>query len=249
MSVGTAPGRWKIGRAWEAALSFHRRVVIGPISPLETLNDTPNGYSMEESGIAWGLWTSCASIKLRITSAVCCERADKAGTETARLNLPVVASNTACGCIEAGNEADGENNVKGRRRDDAVVVFDRRRDFEGGVGGVAIQVGVEGGNKTRGHWSLAGVVSLVVVPKKSLGCCEDELDVGVQMGDAVMTGRGKKPHILSFVGDRGIFVGFCVRDIKDDGSASSWVGSYVDRRSWKNGGGRRLVARSSGGKD
>jgi len=54
----------------------------------------------------------------------------------------------ACGCIEAGNEAEGEIGVQGARRREEVV-FDRRVGVAGGVGGVAIQVGVDAGNNTR----------------------------------------------------------------------------------------------------
>ena len=72
------------------------------------------------------------------------ERVESAGTEEERFNRLFVFL-VACGCIEAGNEAEGE--IGGWEGDEEV--FDRRRGFGGGVGGVAIQIGVEGGNKMR----------------------------------------------------------------------------------------------------
>jgi len=92
----------------------------------------------------------------------------------------------ACGCIKAGNEADGGNWVTGPWR--AYVVLDRRRAF-GGVGGVAIHVGVRSDT----------VVASVSAGETREGDGEDTLDVGVHIGDAEMGGRGKNAHIVGFL--------------------------------------------------
>ena len=70
----------------------------------------------------------------------------------------------------------------------AYVVFDRRRAF-GGVGGVAIHVGVKSDT----------VVATISAGETSEGDGEETLDVGVHMGDAEMGGRGKNAHIVDFL--------------------------------------------------
>lgn len=71
---------------------------------------------------------------------------ESVGTEEDRFKRLLLAGS---GCIEAGNEAEGDiiGLKKGWRR--VEDEFDRRIGFGGGVGGVAIQVGVDRGNKTR----------------------------------------------------------------------------------------------------
>lgn len=99
---------------------------------------------------------------------------ESVGTEDERFSRLFLA---ACGCIEAGNEAEGSIGLKkGWRRDEKE--FGRRIGFGGGVGGVAIQVGVERGNNTR----------------------RDER-IGVE--SPVDAGRGKKARTDNSLGDRG----------------------------------------------
>lgn len=94
---------------------------------------------------------------------------------------------------------------------------DRLTIFGGGVGGVEIHVGVginRGGNPV-------GVLGTVVYSSKlfnggvwtcptRLGECGGIVDVEVQVGEAVIEGRGRKPDIVSF---RGLFsLGFISRE-------------------------------------
>jgi hypothetical protein len=98
---------------------------------------------------------------------------ERVGTEEERFNRLFLDT---CGCIEAGNEAEGDIGLKkGWRRDEEE--FDRRIGFGGGVGGVAIQVGVDDGNNTRTDERI-GV--------------ESPIDVG----------RGKKARTDSLLRDR-----------------------------------------------
>lgn len=107
-------------------------------------------------------------------------------------------------CIVAGNDIDGVKSVKDDFCSvDAILLL--RIFLYGGVGGVAIQVGV------RGRDVVGPVV--VVVPgtivlsmgatKKvdSLWIREDKLAVGVQIGEAAIEGKGKNAHIPTLFGD------------------------------------------------
>ena len=132
-------------------------------------------------------------------------RGDIKGIEARRFKRRLVSTNT-CGDVEAGNEADCGNGVDGRVR-----VTERFRGPEGGVGGVDIQVG---GAVTSDEAcdcdcqesavaatvdSSASVIEMAC-PSSERGLCEDMVDVGVQTGEAVMDGRGRKPHVAAFRG-------------------------------------------------
>ena len=156
---------WKIVLAVNPAC----RVVAGPRNlPSPVKHEPSMGLS-----ISLGLWTRCAPITLWKVWDLFRERVERVGTEEERFNRLFPA---ACGCIEAGNEAEGDIGFKkgGRREEEE---FDRRIGFGGGVGGVAIQVGVEEGNNTR----------------------RDER-IGVE--SPVGVGRGKKVRTDSCLGDR-----------------------------------------------
>ena len=157
---------WKIVLAVNPAC----RLVAGPRKlPLPAENDPSMGLS-----ISSGLWTRCARIPLWKVWDLFRERVESVGTEDERFSRLFLA---ACGCIEAGNEAEGGIGLKkGWRRDEKE--FGRRIGFGGGVGGVAIQVGVERGNNTR----------------------RDER-IGVE--SPVDAGRGKKARTDNSLGDRG----------------------------------------------
>jgi hypothetical protein len=93
------------------------------------------------------LRTTCPPILLGKVWNLFREPAESSGTEEERFNA-LFESSFACRCIEAENEAEGNIGVLGGWRRDEVV-FDRRIGFAGGVGGVAIQVGVDAGNSTH----------------------------------------------------------------------------------------------------
>jgi hypothetical protein len=91
------------------------------------------------------------------------------------------------GPAEAGNEMEGESGEGGGR---TAQVTDRRMFLIGGVGGVAIQVG-----RTRERrWSEALLVPVVAAENFSAACM---VEVGVQTGDALIGGIGRKPDIVS----------------------------------------------------
>lgn len=133
MIGSSSEARWKI--------VLLRRVVAGPLR-LPGENDDP---SIE--GISSGLWMQCASITPWKVWDLFRERVESVGTEEERFNRLFVFL-VACGCIEAGNEAEGEIGLR-KGWGGGEEVFGRRRGLGGGVGGVAIQIGVEGGNKMR----------------------------------------------------------------------------------------------------
>lgn len=97
--------------------------------------------------------------------------------------------------LEAGNEAEGESGEEICVRQ----VAERLTDLGGGVGGVDIHVG---GAATCMQGELGAVVNssglLMDEPASDSGFIEEMDVVGVQTGDAVIEGRGRKPHIVNF---------------------------------------------------
>jgi hypothetical protein len=82
------------------------------------------------------------------------------------------------------------------------VVLDLRIYFDGGVGGVAIHVGGgEVGNSTRRDEEDSADAE--DEETASSWVLEDWLEVGVQIGEAMIDGRGWNAHILSLLGERG----------------------------------------------
>lgn len=90
------------------------------------------------------------------------------------------------------------------------MVFDLRTVLDGGVGGVAIQVGGVDGDSTFEDEVEEPESSFVLVliedEEASFWVWEERLEVGVQMGEAMIDGRGEKPHIFSFLGERATVV-------------------------------------------
>jgi hypothetical protein len=128
------------------------------------------------------------------------------GTEARRFRRRSVSAKT-CG-VEIGKEADGGNGPNGRVR-----VIDRLTCFEGGVGGVATHVGgASTSDEATGDTSMEGdegdaMDSLgsvsprdIACPSSERGLWEDTVDDGVHTGEAVMDGRGRNLHVLTFRG-------------------------------------------------
>lgn len=107
----------------------------------------------------------------------------------------------------AGNDIDGVKSVKDDLCVDAILPL--RIFLYGGVGGVAIQVGVRGRDVMGPGFVVVpgAIVSFVGVTKEidSLWIREDKLAVGVQIGEAAIEGKGKNAHIPTFFGDWGSF--------------------------------------------
>jgi len=102
----------------------------------------------------------------------------------------------------------------------------------GGVGGVAIHVGVGGreaidmdAQSEEGVVVVSGViVSSVGVTEEnahSLWICEDKLVVGVQIGEAAIEGKGKNAHIPTLFGDWGWFSRFSNMEVAS--SSAIWI--------------------------
>ena len=100
------------------------------------------------------------------------------------------------------------------------MVFDLRMAFEGGVGGVEIQVGgdrtLEDEEEEEEEEADSSFVSVLIEEEEaSFWVWEDRLEVGVQMGEAMIDGRGENPHIFSLLGEGATVVEFSGRDKVD----------------------------------
>jgi hypothetical protein len=82
------------------------------------------------------------------------------------------------------------------------LVAERLTIFGGGVGGVEIHVGVGISRSDSPEGVLGAVVYISKlfngVSSIRLGAGGCVVDVGVQIGEAVIEGRGRKPYVVSF---------------------------------------------------
>jgi hypothetical protein len=85
-------------------------------------------------------------------------------------------------------------------------VIERLRSFDGGVGGVDTHVGGTSSEAGGDEGTVGAVVESsaslreMACPSSERGLWEDMVDDGVQTGEAVMDGRGRKPHVVIFRG-------------------------------------------------
>jgi len=201
MSVPTWGAMWKSGLGCAAENSFAGVVASGAAA---------NGKRVARSGLAVNL-ASCLARPVRCLFKVADEsddargRDDIGGTDARRFG-GYLGLDCACGDIEAGNEAEGETSGEDGRR--VVQAAERRTSFCGGVGGVDIHVGGDrislGDNSSEGVLG-AVVKSPVLADETSLSSSdsesrprarEDMLVVGVQTGEAIIEGRGRKPQLV-----------------------------------------------------